>query len=256
MTEQDDTLQALAAAYALGGLAPGEAREFEATLARSPEARAALAAYREVVALLPYAAGGPAPASSLRDKVIARATGQRSPRAVPIVRRAGRAVRFALAASVLLAVYLGTQLVRLAGDRDRLAADIAELRTQMAGQDSLLAQVFAPGVELYRLTGGAAGAPEVQLYWNRADQVALLHARHLPPLTAGRTYQLWLIPEGGAPVPSALFVPGSDGVVTVARVSVPALTTGRYAAFAVTEEPAGGSPAPTSTPSLVAALPS
>ena len=54
---EQETLQDLAAAYALGALSPEEARRFEAFLAGSPEAQREVAEYREVAALL--ALGGP-----------------------------------------------------------------------------------------------------------------------------------------------------------------------------------------------------
>ncbi|MGH7586648.1 MAG: anti-sigma factor domain-containing protein, partial [Gemmatimonadales bacterium] len=130
------------------------------------------------------------------------------------------------------------------------------VQRDIQGRDSLLAEVFAPGVELHRLTTTREDAPEVQLFWNRRNQVALLQARRLPALAPDRAYQLWLIPEGGAPIPSSVFAPGADGYVLVRHVRLPVPTDGRYAAFAVTEEPAGGSRAPTTTPLFVAALPS
>ena len=256
MTARDDELRGLAAAWALGSLSAEEAREFEALMARSPEVRSEADAYREVAAMLPLGADVPAPDPALKARVLARATG-RAKRAQQVGRRKGdRYLRLAFAASLLFGLALVAQTVRVERERARLARDIAAVERDLQGRDSLLAAVFAPGVELHRLTTTSEDAPEVQLFWNRRNQVALLHARRLPTLAADRAYQLWLIPEGGAPIPSSVFSPGADGNVLVRDVHLPLPAAGRYAAFAVTEEPAGGSRAPTTTPLFVAALPS
>lgn len=256
MTARDDELRELAAAWALGSLSPEEAREFEELMARSPEVQREAEAYREVAAMLPLGAGAPAPDPGLKARVLARATGrvQRAPQSGR--RKGDRFLRLALAASVLLALALVAQAVRIERERAALAREVAAVQREIQGRDSLLAAVFAPGVELHRLTTTREDAPEVQLFWNRRNQVALLHARRMPALAPDRAYQLWLIPEGGAPIPSSVFSPGADGNVLVRDVRLPVPAEGRYAAFAVTEEPAGGSRAPTTTPLFVAALPS
>jgi anti-sigma-K factor RskA len=256
MTARDDELREMAAAWALGSLSPEEAREFEALMARSPEVRSEAESYREVTAMLPLGAAVLAPDPGLKARVLARATG-RAKRVPQLGRRMGdRYLRLALAASLLLGLAMLAQAVRVERERARLAREIVAVQRELEGRDSLLAAVFAPGVELHRLTTTREDAPEVQLFWNRRNQVALLHARRLPALGPDRAYQLWLIPEGGSPIPSSVFSPGADGDVLVRDVRLPLPTQGRYAAFAVTEEPAGGSRAPTTTPLFVAALPS
>jgi anti-sigma-K factor RskA len=62
----------------------------------------------------------------------------------------------------------------------------------------------------------------------------------LPPLPAGRVYQLWAV-TAPAPVSLMLVTPAAgqaDQVATVAPAVLPA-------AFALTIEPEGGSPGPT-----------
>jgi anti-sigma-K factor RskA len=67
----------------------------------------------------------------------------------------------------------------------------------------------------------------------------------LRPLPAGRTYELWLVPQPGkAPIPAGLFRPDADRGATVVLPPIPADTQARR--FMVTEEPAQGS----TTPSL------
>jgi anti-sigma-K factor RskA len=75
----------------------------------------------------------------------------------------------------------------------------------------------------------------------------------LPAPEAGRDYQVWLKPPGEEPRPAgALFVPSSEGRATV---EIPADLEG-IEAVQVTNERAGGSPAPTSDPIIAAAPPS
>jgi hypothetical protein len=83
------------------------------------------------------------------------------------------------------------------------------------------------------------------------DGRATLEVDHLPRPGAGRVYQVWLKPAGGAPQPTkSLFLPRADGDATVA---VPA-DAEHMEAVMVTAEPDGGSPQPTSAPVLAATI--
>ena len=78
----------------------------------------------------------------------------------------------------------------------------------------------------------------------------LLIASRLPQLPAGRIYEMWVIPKGGAPQPAGLFQASAAGTAMHTREgAVDLATTG---AVAVTVEPEAGSNAPTSTPIIVA----
>jgi anti-sigma-K factor RskA len=58
----------------------------------------------------------------------------------------------------------------------------------------------------------------------------------------GKTYEAWVIPKGRAPRPAGLFPGGKAAIVHLHGVPQ------KGAVVAVTVEPAGGSPAPTTTP--------
>ena len=67
----------------------------------------------------------------------------------------------------------------------------------------------------------------------------------LPALPQGKVYQLWAIPEGQAPLDAGLFTldaqgHGRGGLKALPDPTLPVRT------FAITVEPAGGSPSPTS----------
>ncbi|MGH2541487.1 MAG: anti-sigma factor domain-containing protein, partial [Ardenticatenaceae bacterium] len=65
----------------------------------------------------------------------------------------------------------------------------------------------------------------------------------LAPLSEAQSYQLWLIPADGAPVPAGLLV--VEGAQPSSQdIAVPPGAQD-YAAVGVSVEPSGGSPAPT-----------
>jgi len=70
----------------------------------------------------------------------------------------------------------------------------------------------------------------------------LLIAANLPPAQAGKIYEMWVIPKGGAPRPAGLFQ--SQGGTALHILSGP-LDVGNLGAVAVTMEPEAGSSTPT-----------
>jgi anti-sigma-K factor RskA len=80
----------------------------------------------------------------------------------------------------------------------------------------------------------------------------LLLASNLPPAQAGKTYEMWVLPKakGSAPRPAGLFQ--SEGGGTAMHILSGPVDLAELGAIAVTLEPEGGSPGPTSTPIIVA----
>jgi anti-sigma-K factor RskA len=253
-SEQD--LSELAAAYALGALEPEEARAFEALLATSPAAQREVAAFREVGALLALGAPQAGPAADLRDRVLQRATRDK---VVPMPARTPWAAWVALAASLIAVAGLALNqrgLSRQLAERD---STIASLQDTLAARDTRLAlreaelnSILDPNVVLTRMGTPGSPQPVVQLFWNRHSNLILAHAFRLPPAGAQRAYQLWFIPKNGKPIPSVTFNTELGGHALVQQIPVPPDT--ELTAAAITEEPASGSPQPTSTPILVASL--
>ncbi len=253
----------LAAAYALGALEADEARAFEALLARSPEARREVAEFREVAALLAAGAGtGTMPSAALRERVMAERPAPPAPEGIRTIRIAPTpaarrpwltvALLTGLAASIALLV-LGNQR-RATLDAAVSARDSAlvQARAALAEREATLAALLAPGVRIYDLASSAGQVPGAQLFLNQAQHTAVLHAFRLPQAPAGRAYQLWFI-QDGKPVPSVTFIPDAAGRALVQQVAVPA--AGAISAAAITEEPEGGSLAPTTPILLVTPLP-
>ena len=274
-TPDESSLRDLAAAYALGALSPEETRAFETYLATSPEARQEVAELRETAALLALSAPNAEPAPALRARVLEAVSASKlrpqspAPTAAPAplrpTRRPSLFLWAALAAALLAAVGLGLRAARLADELARRSVQLAgrdstiaeQARTlaaqgqRLATTDSTLASLLSPGVQLVQLTANGDPDPQIQLFWDRRRNTAVLHASKLRPVPAGRTYQLWFIKDG-KPVPSVTFDVAPAGEALVPRVTVP--SEGQISAAAVTEEPAGGSPQPTTPVLLVGTL--
>ena len=76
---------------------------------------------------------------------------------------------------------------------------------------------------------------------NRGSLVFL--ANNMPPLPPQKTYELWLIPTSGAPIPAGVFKPDAQGNASVVNPPLPAGTEAK--AFAITVENEAGAATPT-----------
>ena len=72
----------------------------------------------------------------------------------------------------------------------------------------------------------------------------------LPRIDRGKTFELWVIPAKGNPVPAGIFQSQPDATAVFVRPG----PVENAAAIAVTVEPEGGSPQPTTTPFIVTKL--
>lgn len=137
---------------------------------------------------------------------------------------------------------LEAQLQDAANRLDRTEQQLTAATARAAGVETRLAVLTAPDLRRVDLAGqpvapGAAGRG----FWS-GTRGLVFAANALPPLPAGRTYQLWYLTTA-APISAGLFQPGADGSVAAAFDPPPA---GRQPiGLAVSLEPAGGVPAPT-----------
>lgn len=250
----DATMRADAAAYALGAMDDAELPAFERLLAREPSLGAEVEQYRQVAGMLAYAAPPVQPPASLRTRVVSSVERVRP---ISAGRPAGEsavghrwtsAVPWLAVAASLAWVFVAT---RNAGrEREDHAATMVlndSLQARLASLDSVVDVLLAPQVETVNMS--ATGAPpRARMYWNPSTRQVVLAAYQLEPAESGRTYQLWGIPAGQAPVSLGTFNTDSSGGARVS-FAVPAGVT--ISVGAVTDEPAGGSPQPTTTPFLV-----
>ena len=274
-----DELQAALAAEALGALDGRESEAVRAHLETCEACRRELASLHEAAASLafsvPSAPMDAARSARVRARLLARARAESAdaptPAAVPAspVRDAGvipisRArprsalpAWLAAAAAVVLLLGVGAYAARMRGRYEALReryASVDEERTRLirglARRDSTLAELSGPGVKVIELASTQQRAPSGRMFWNPGTARWTFFAHSLPALRPGRDYQLWLITPAG-PVSAGVFKPTPDGQASV-EATYP-LPRDQLRAIAVTEEPAGGLPAPSGTPLIAGA---
>lgn len=234
-----------AAAYALGAQDASESATFEAHLATCARCRSAVHEFREVAELLAHAAPVAELGAALRARVLAAAGSHaplgRRPRSRAVVPWLATAAALVAAAGAGVAAY-------------RAATGNAALASRLDAQDSTLAALTGPRVHVVSLAAPDGGSPAARVFWNHERNVFLVMAFRLPPAPAERTYQLWAIAEGRAPVSMGTFNTGPGGhASTILPVDAAVTALGTIALCGLTEEPLGGSPQPTETPRLLGA---
>jgi len=229
----------LAAPYALGSLDPDERAGFERHLETCASCRAEVQSFREVSGLLARGVAHATPPAELRARVLRHA---RRPRVF---------TPWLAAAAVVLAMLGGFGYWRAANEARVLRTRLDVAQTQLDSTKYVVAALLDSSVAITDLAA-TGKAPSMRLYWNRARNIVVVAAFDLPPAPAGRTYQLWAIAKGRAPVSVGTFNSSPSGRAMI-TLQMPAGVQPEVSA--VTEEPAGGSPQPTQQPFLVGSLP-
>jgi anti-sigma-K factor RskA len=207
------------------------------------------------------------PPSALRGSILAAARADAEQQALARSRRRWRVVG-AVAASALVALtgllaqgrqrleVAGRQLAALSSDFARLEGQLASERRRLVSlQEAVDTQArflrVLDGVQLRSAslapTEGRPGRARVLLDTDTGEAAVVL--ADVPVLEPGKTYELWAIRGSNAPEPAGLLaVADASG----AAVHVPPIPKpGDVTAFAISIEPAGGSPSPTGPVVLV-----
>lgn len=230
--------------YLLGTLDPDDRREVEEHLATGcRECAEAMPAAAELNASILASVPLADPPPRLRGRILAMADPPRlrlrsQPHYLPWM---------AAAAAVALTIWVGSE----ARDKnEQLIAAREQIRTLTGEKEQInTALAFLSDPQTRPVNAKADLSKPRGTYFVNPRGGLLLIASNLPPLPAGKIYEMWLIPKGGAPKPAGLFRPDARGGAV--HVQPGAVDAGNAAAVAVTLEPEGGSPAPTSTPFLV-----
>jgi anti-sigma-K factor RskA len=102
-----------------------------------------------------------------------------------------------------------------------------------------------------QVTFGETAQPARGRVFVSGGKGVLFIGAHLPAIAGNKTFELWVIPAKGNPVPAGTFRGEADATAVYVR---PGPVEGDAAAVAVTVEPEGGSPQPTTTPFIVIKL--
>lgn len=254
--------------YALGALDSEERASLEAHLATGCSACSeALDEARWLVSQLAYLAPDAQPSDMLRGRLLKTVhadvaedlakggSASTSRAAIPLW------MWGAVAASVLFAFYnfYEAQSVRRAIRQTQAALDEQVELQKKSAQELALARREAiiltdPRSVKIHMPAGQKDFPALQATWHAALGI-LVSGESLPVPRENRILQLWLIPKaaGAKPIPSLAIRPDADGTFHLLVQSPPG-TQGDTKALAVTEEPAGGSLQPTTTPIWVGAV--
>ena len=267
-------------AYALGALDPSERAALEAHLATGcAECAKAVAEARWLVAQLAYLAPEASTSDMLKHRAmqtvrseskspspLATETKTTTPSGIPYWLSVG------IAAVLLLTLYFAWDAHRLkeelrganerneqlvASTQNERAASQQELtamQEQMAKMRRENAILTDPASVKITLAAQKIQAPQMVAMWH--DKYGIVLTGQKVPMPSGnRVLQLWLIPKapGGKPMPSMTVRPDANGNFML-LVSNPPVAGSDTKTLAITEEPAGGSAAPTTTPKWVGAM--
>ncbi len=209
-----------AAAYVLGALTPTETEAFRRHVAECAACREEVAAFEQITSALPDAGAHQEVPRDLRRRVMreVRATPRAATVAPPRI-RATRSWRPLMAWGGALAVVLVAVIVAVA--------------------------LNSGGSSGTRVIRASVGSAELRVAGGHADLIV----HRLPAPAVGRIYEMWVQRGSAQPVPTGtLFSTTTRGS---ASVGVPGGVHG-VSAVLVTQEPAGGTPAPTTAPVIVA----
>ena len=241
------------ALYALQALEGEERLALEKHLETCPSCRQEVEQLRGDVTLLAISVSGPTPPSRCRKRLMTAIAkeARRGPARLSKPMAWWRVLELgaAVAAVALIAILLRQNRA--------MHQHIAELETNSMAQQQQLVQAkelmatltSAEAVHFTLVAGKTPPQPQGKAIYVRSSSTLVFLASNMPELPPQKTYELWLIPTSGAPVPAGLFRPDAHGSAAVLK---PPLPTGVEAkTFAITVEPSAGSAAPTSTPIMV-----
>lgn len=261
-----DQFRELIEAYALGALDAGEQAALEAHLAEGcPDCAKALGEARYLVSQLAYLAPPAEPSEMLKARLLRTARAEQGPAQITEMKRSSTSIPYWLwvgvAALLLLSVYSTWDARKMQKEVQEVnARDAAELKEREKLEHELTvakheARILTdPASKKIDIMPSDKQMPMIEAMWH-PDLGIYVTAQKVPIPKGNRVLQLWLIPKapGAKPMPSHTFWPDANGKIGM-MVDDPPEILAQTKALAITEEPAGGSLQPTSTPMWVGGI--
>jgi len=257
---EQDQFRELIEAYALGALDEQERTMLESHLtAGCADCTKALAEARWVSSQLAYLAPPAEPSQMLRARLLRTVRADAVEHPVRPIRAAVPLWLWAGVAALLLFTAYTTwdawKLQRQINEVNQRAADELKLREQLQAQLAVEKReariLMDPRSKKIMMPAKSPDMPQLEAMWNPELGLCVM-GQKVPMPGKNKVLQLWLIPKasGGKPMPSQMTWPDADGKLTLV-VENPPEVMAETKALAITEEPMGGSPQPTSTPMWV-----
>lgn len=282
----EQQLHLLTGSYALNALDDRERSDFERYALTEPETLDEVRSLSETAALLAYGLPTEAPPAALKADVMAAIRNTRQLPAAKVVRDISTAAETstqstrrhgagghtagrqrtangtrkrwypALSAAAALVLFAGVGLGgwvagQSATQRDmeqKFVSIAAQQQAAQAQQEALLGIVSSPDAKIATTALSERGSVTVASS-GKVNKAAVM-VQDLPVLPSDKTYELWFISAAGA-VPAGLMTTTDPAVAGMQVLNGP---LGGATHVGITVEPAGGSPAPTTTPIVVQAL--
>ena len=242
MTSPD--IHALGGAYVLDAVDDLERTAFDRHLAECESCTLEVAELRETVTRLAEGSWS-VPPPRMREQVLARAAA--TPQLPPAGRRRGvvepvaRWRRLTAAAAVVGVLGIGAAVTTYAVQEQRIADERAAVALAQQRADRIEAVLVAPDAALH--AGDLSSGGRVSVVVSETEDAGVVVLAGAPAPGPDQAYQLWLVPDGSVTPVSAGVLPAGQADATQLIEGVRGRT-----AFAISLEPAGGSPAPSTTP--------
>jgi anti-sigma-K factor RskA len=265
IVNSNDQFRELIEAYAIGSLDAPERAQVEAHLAAGcSDCEKALQEARWLVSQLAYLAPDAVPSDMLKGRLLqtVRAEAAGTGPHQQVVRRAGIPswLWAGVAALLLFSAYSAWNEKQL---RNAVANLQQQAQAQQAERQKLEQELRATKVQAHEamiwsdpkskkimLSPKDPKMPQLEAMWH-PDMGLVVRGWKTPSPGEKRVLQLWLISKkSGKPMPATTFWPDASGKFS-AMVENPPDTISDTQALAITEEPMGGSPQPTSAPMWV-----
>ncbi|KXF55129.1 anti-sigma factor [Rhodococcus sp. SC4] len=234
----NDELVGMAYPYALDALDDSERRELDTDLATTDEDTRStftdeVRRIREAFAVV-SAVGAVEPPPRVRTRVLDEVRQSASgPTSLTERRSRRRRWQVAVAAAAAIGVLAGGTVI---------------VRQLTEGPSPTVAEQVLDASDVHSSTSAIAAGGSATANYSKSQDAVVFVLDGVAPPSADTVYQLWLMPASGdAPVPAGTISPGDVQPTTTVVLD----DVGSMSKLAVTVEPPGGSPQPTSEPFAV-----